>query len=444
MIRHSFPALFITLVLALTGPLSGPALAQNPTILTLADAQQMAVRNFETVRLAKDDIQQAQLLKRQALSAVLPNVNVNGTYTRNLVSAEFEFGGNRISVLPANDYNFGLTFSQPIYAGLRELKALRQTNVNIEAAGVGVGQSVQNTVLGVTGAYYLVLGSQEYVAISQRAVDVAQATLRTAESLFRAGESVETAVLRARVAVGNAQRQLIDAQNTLSLAWDQLRLFLGTVQEFELTRPQPPTPPSESVDALVDAAMQARPELRILDLQRRIAELEVEKRRGAYFPVVKADGSVTQRRASFPSSRLGSIAINATWNVFNGGRTGAEVGAAEVTLRQTELQRELLRKQTTNEVRAAYLKIGTARANVDVLTQQVDVARRNADETGRAYKVGEATDLDILTANEQVSRSERDLLQATFSYELAMYELQRAVGTLAPDLVAAAAPGGQH
>ena len=79
-----------------------------------------------------------------------------------------------------------------------------------------------------------------------------------------------------------------------------------------------------------------------------------------------------------------------------------------------------------------------------MLTQQVDVARRNADETSRAYKVGEATDLDTLTANDQLARSERDLLDATYSYEVALYELQRAVGTLAPDLVAAAAPGGQH
>jgi len=124
--------------------------------------------------------------------------------------------------------------------------------------------------------------------------------------------------------------------------------------------------------------------------------------------------------------------------------TGAQVAAAETTLRQTDLRRELLRKQTENDVRAAFLKIQTLRANVDVLTQQVDVSRWNAAETARAYAVGEATDLDILTANEQVTRSERDLLSATFSYEIAMYELQRAVGTLAPDLVAAAAPGGQE
>ena len=433
----------IIVALAL-GFLLAAAPVRGQTTLALRDAQELAAKNFETVRLAQEDVEQARSLKRQALSAVLPNVNVSGTYTRNLVSAEFEFGGSRITVLPANDYNFGFTVSQPIYAGFRELRALRQTEINIEASGVMLDTSVQDTVLNVTRGYYLVLGAEENVAISTRSLEVAEATLKTAESLYRAGESVETAVLRARVAVGNAQRQLLDAENALLLGREALRVFLGIDEPFQVTRPVPPQAPAESLGALIAGGLAARPEIRALDLQHRIAELEIEKQRGAYLPTVKADGSVTQRRASFPSSRIGSVAINATWNVFNGGRTGAQVAAAETTLRQTDLRRELLRKQTENDVRAAFLKIQTLRANVDVLTQQVDVTRRNAAETARAYAVGEATDLDILTANEQVTRSERDLLSATFSYEIAMYELQRAVGTLAPDLVAAAAPGGQE
>lgn len=417
--------------------------AQAQTIVTLRDAQQLAAENFEMIRLAQADVEQARLLRRQAISAVLPDVTVNGTYTRNLVSAEFEFGGNRISILPANDYNFGLTFSQPIYAGFRELRALQQSEVNIEAAGVRLASNVQDTVLNVTRGYYLVLGAEENLDISRRGLEVAEATQRTAESLFRAGESVETAVLRARVAAGNAQRALLDAENALVLAREALRVFLGVDTPFEVARPVPPQAPAESLDVLIAEGLAARPELKALALQRRIAELEIQKQRGGYLPVVRADGSVMQRRAAFPSQRTGSVAINATWNVFNGGRTGAQVGAAQTTLRQTDLQLELLRKQTENDVRAAFLKIQTLRANVDVLTQQVDVSRRNAAETARAYAVGEATDLDILTANEQLTRSERDLLSATFSYEIAMFELQRAVGTLAPDLVAAAR-GGQE
>jgi len=441
MIRHIIRSGAAALALVL----AGPGALQAQTTLSLQDGQQLAVKNYEAVQLAKSGVEQAQLLRKQAFSAVLPNVNVTGTYTRNLVSAEFDIGGGHtIQILPGNDYNFGFNFSQPLYAGLRELRALRQTEANIEAAGVSLGLTVQDTVLGVTRGYYRVIGAAEYVAISKRALELTQATLRTSESLFRAGESVETSVLRSRVAVSNAERQLLDAENTLVLVREQLRIFLGIGGPFDVTRPQPPAPPVGGLDELIKAGLAGRDELRALELQRRIAELEVDKRKGAYLPTVKADGSVTQRRSNFPSSRIGSIAINASWNVFNGFRTGAEVASAETTLRETDLRRDLLRKQLENEIRTAYLRIQTFRANVDTLTAQVDVARRNSDETGRAYKVGEATDLDILTANELLVRSERDLLEATFSYELAMYDLQRAVGTFAADLVAQAAPGGQN
>jgi protease secretion system outer membrane protein len=441
MIRHIIRSGAAALALVL----AGPAALQAQTRLSLQDVQQLAVKNYEAVQLAKSSVEQAQLLRKQAFSAVLPSVNVIGTYTRNLVSAEFDIGNGRtIQILPANDYNFGFNFSQPIYAGRRELRALRQTEANIEAAGVSLGLTVQDTVLTVTRGYYRVIGAEEYVAISKRALDLSQATLRTSESLFRAGETVETAALRSRVAVSSAERQLLEAENALVLAREQLRIFLGIEGPFGVTRPQPPAPPAGGLDDLIKEGLAGRDELRALDLQRRIAELEVSKRKGAYLPTVKADGSVTQRRANFPSSRIGSVAINATWNVFNGFRTGAEVASAETTLRETDLRRNLLRKQLENEIRTAFLRIQTFRANVDTLTAQVDVAGRNADETGRAYKVGEATDLDILTANELLSRSERDLLEATFSYELAMYDLQRAVGTFAADLAAQAALGGQN
>lgn len=440
MIRHTIRLGAIALVALGLG--AGALSAQ--TTLTLQDVQQLAVKHYEAVQLAKTGVDQARLLRKQAFSAVLPNVTVNGTYTRNLVPAEFTFSGQTIRVLPGNDYNFGFTVSQPIYAGLRELRALRQTDANLEAATVALGTTVQDTVLNVTRGYYRVIGAQEYVVISKRALELAEATLRTSESLFRAGEVVETAVLRSRVAVSSAERQLLDADNGLVLAREQLRIFLGILDEFQVARPQPPQPPIAALDDLIAQGLDERGELKTLELQRRIAELEIQKRKGAYLPTVKADGSVTQRRATFPAQRIGSVAINATWNVFNGGRTGAEVASAAATLREADLRRDLLRKQLENEIRTAFLRIQTFRANLDTLTQQVEVARRNADETGRAYKVGEATDLDILSANELLSRSERDLLEATFSYELAMYELQRAVGVFAADLVAQAAPGGQY
>ncbi len=112
-----------------------------------------------------------------------------------------------------------------------------------------------------------------------------------------------------------------------------------------------------------------------------------------------------------------------------------------MALTEVELQEDLVRRQTTEQIRAAYLTMQTLSASVDILKTQVELARRNADETGKAYKAGEATDLDVLQANTALTQSERHLALATYQHEIAICELQRAVGTFATDLVPRAAGG---
>jgi outer membrane protein TolC len=117
------------------------------------------------------------------------------------------------------------------------------------------------------------------------------------------------------------------------------------------------------------------------------------------------------------------------------------VAGAKSQLREIELQRDLLRKRVEQQIRSAYLDIETQAASVDMLEMQVEFARKNADSTQQAFRVGEATDLDILASNETLTRSERQLALATYQLELAIYELERAVGTFARDTISAALGG---
>jgi len=425
-LKLCLPALLVCCATATAQPLT-------TFTLTLEEAHRLAKSNYQMIEAVGERVEQARHARRSLISYVLPSVSLQTVFTRNLVSAEFEFGGQNISVLPANDYNLALVVSQPIYAGLRDLKAIRQANLGIDVAGKSYETTVQDSLLAVTRAYYTVLAFQDNVEITQRSVEVTAETLRSAESLFRAGESVETAVLRARVAHTNAQRELVEAGNSLAIAKEQLALLMGTTGDFQVVRPETPDRLVAPVGELIEEGLRIRRELQSLTLQREIAELEIQKERGAYLPVVRAAATFTQRRANFPSSRLGSVAVNASWDVFDGGRRAAGVANAKSRLRELELNRELLSERIEQEIQTAYLNVETRTASVDMLRAQVDFARRNDEATSRAFRVGEATDLDVITANATLTRSERELTMATYQLEMAMYELQRAVGTFAED-----------
>ena len=245
---------------------------------------------------------------------------------------------------------------------------------------------------------------------------LAQQTLRTAESLYRAGETVETSVLRARVAESDARRELLMAENSLILGRQQLMLLTGLTGDIELTRPAGTRPIDTPLEELIKQGLSARPELKALALQRQIASLEVDVRRGQWFPTIQAEVVYQKRKATFPSSQIGSVAVNAVWPIFDGGRRQAAVATARLQVNEVTLQEELVKRQTSVQIRSAYLAMQTLDASVQLLKSQIEVARRNADETNKAYQVGEATDLDVLQSNNALTQSERQLAQATFQY----------------------------
>lgn len=422
---------------------TGTAAAQDvrPTF-TLQEAQRLALGNYQLIESAREQVEQARLIRRQATSAVLPTVAVSTVGTRNFVTGAFEFGGRRIDVLPGFDYNVAVSVSQPIYAGLRDLKARQQADLGIDAAARGLESTAQDALLEATGAYYQVLSARENVEISRRAVAVTEETLRVANVLFRAGEAVETAVLRARVASSEARRELLQAENAETLARQQLAILLGVTDAFEIAPPGPLAPAGESLESLIATALSTRAEVQAVDVQRRIAELEVEKRRGQHLPMVRAEGTYLKRKSGFPSDQLSSVSVNATWTVFEGGRISTEIATARSQLRQIDERRELLRREVAQQVRAAYLNIQTLSASLDIVNGQVEFARRNAESTDRAYRVGEATDLDVLEANQVLTRSERQVSVTRYTLEVARHELARATGRFAEDVIRGQATGG--
>lgn len=439
MVRFASGAVLTLLIVAA----AGPARAQDVKVYTLDEVQRLAAGYYQAVGIARARADQARQAERLAFSARLPAVNSVGVLTRNVVTGSFQFNNIKIDILPPYDYTFTVSAVQPLFTGFRLENGQRQAELGVDAAVTSLGMTVQDTVLAATRAFYGVLAAQEVVEVSRRALGVAQATRATAESLFRAGETVETSVLRARVAESDAARELLVAENNLVLARHQLGLLTGLTGDFQVVRPAPPQPLEAPLDTLISQALAVRPELKALAVQQQIASLEVERRRGEWWPTIQAEAVYQKRRATFPSSQLASVAVNAVWNVFDGGRRSAAVASAQSALSQTSLQRELVERQTTEQVRAAYLTTQTLAASVNLLKTQVEVARRNADETGRAYKVGEATDLDVLQANTALAQSERQLALTTYQYEVAIFELQRAIGTFAADLVPASA-GGQR
>ena len=117
--------------------------AQEPSApaarrLTLREALALAFdRNLALAR-ARVEVPAAEANRRLYKSAVLPRLSINGSVIRN--SAEVTFGppDDIRTILPLTSWDIRVNVSQPIFAGLRDLKAYRQSKIGIDYAREGV------------------------------------------------------------------------------------------------------------------------------------------------------------------------------------------------------------------------------------------------------------------------------------------------------------------
>src|SRR6266446_1610281 len=90
--------------------------------LTLEEAYRLALENYETVKIARESLLQAEMEKRKALSGLLPTLKSELDYTRRPGAIISSTG---TVVRPQGDEKFQLTLDQPLFSGGQATSAYR-------------------------------------------------------------------------------------------------------------------------------------------------------------------------------------------------------------------------------------------------------------------------------------------------------------------------------
>lgn len=344
------------------GP-SGP----NPQALTLTldEAIQIALVNNYALRSTKLDVTNASAQVREAWGQVMPQVDLQSSYTRNLKSAnpfagsqagglfqtlgyvdwlaynertrtdddpatspiafgEFmerqqeglrdagialDDGGNPFAV--ANQFQNGVTISQTLFSGsafaaIRGAERLKNINE------LAVDRQEQLLIDQVRQAYYQALLATENAGV------VTQSVARTRETALEVGKRVTQGVapkfqrLSAEVELANLEAQLVQVQNQAALALDNLKLTLGIPVEQplrlrgELDVDEAGTFLTISEEDAVAVALQRRPDVDQARLAVELRRIDRDITRSQYLPTLSAFANL---------SYVGSVPDNRSYTV---------------------------------------------------------------------------------------------------------------------------------
>jgi cobalt-zinc-cadmium efflux system outer membrane protein len=311
----------------------------------------------------------------------------------------------------------------------------------IESAGFGVRtaeadfeDAVRQLGFTIKDSYYRVLVAQRRLALAEENRDRFARILDVNTIRFKKGYIAEVDLIRIRLQVVDFQSQVIEAIQEGESARAELRqlLRLSPVTKLELTTEMDYRRVDPDMGKLRSVALEVRPDIksRRAALSQREADLKLAKAFRIPDVTVGAGYSVQGPRGP-DNQQMGILNLGVPLPLFNrnqGGIVQAEVGVQSA---QAELDRTV--NQVENQVDVAYRNLLQSRRLVEAyLAGVLEDARSTFTIVERAYERGGATILDLLDAARTSRTIQQNFIEALFSYQRNLFQLESSVGQEIP------------
>jgi outer membrane protein len=425
-------ALFITILCLILFP----AAAQECPRLTVADAIRTAVSGNPLLDAARRRALAARADIGSARADLFPQVDVQAQYTHESAPASIQIPGTpqTITVGVSDSTVTSITARQYIYTGGRLPALISQAEALYDAAVAQLGSAEADTALQVRQAFYNVLLAQANVIAQERNLSAAQSQLRDANTRFEAGVSARFDVLRAETQVSQAEQSLLEARNSVETAFVALNRAMGVPQSRRWTIVDPGLAPlpAEPLPDLVAAARRGRGEVLAARAQAAAQEAGINIARAEGLPTLSIAASYNIVSTQNPFQNSGwIISATAALNLFNGGRTRADVSAAQARTEEARANLEDVTQGVEQDVRQSYLNLVTSQRTMDTAETTLRQAEEAYDVATVRYQAGVGTATELADALAQLAQARANLNQARYNYNIVWARLQRALGRIA-------------
>lgn len=424
--------------------------AFNASAADLKEVYTRALTSDPLIREAEANRLATRESKPQALAALLPQVNADGTWNDTVdtnSTGSFSLPGQppeperRNFDGDSSNWSLGLRQSVFRWENWATFKRADSERAQAEADYV-VAQ--QDLILRTAEAYFNVLAAQDTLEAAQAAHDAIGRQLEQSEKRFEVGLIAVTDVQDAKAAFDSATAALIQGKRNLANAGELLRELTGDAWDV-LEKPGSnmplESPDPESPEDWVKLAMEQNASLNSSRLAAEITRANINVERGGHIPAVDFvvrrghDESEGIQSGTSPGATSGDsydtvYGLQVTVPIFSGGLTSSRVRQAQYRHTAARERLERTARATERSTRDAYLGVNSEVARVQSLKQAVESAQTALQATEAGYEVGTRTSVDVLQARQRLFQSQTDYARSRYDYLLNVLRLQQAAGTL--------------
>lgn len=428
-------------------------LGMNAEAASLWQVWQAARTHDPAFQAAAAALSKARAAKPGALSVLLPHVN--GSLKRSYENANSEgpeyYGQNQI--LPVSQVsNTGTTswqieLDQPLF-DWSAIKKLQAADLDAAAAAATYQHTLAKLAVKVTTAYLDVLSARATLEATRKAVKGFAEQWREANARYHSGMSGVIGADAARAGLESARGELLAARQQFMAARNTLAALTDGI--LPGTRASLPTHYSVEVEGnqrqWLSRAMKDNPRLAASRLSAQADWHRVVAADSGYLPNVSLALIHNQQIQSGTSSYSvpgaevptpadynatgNQIAVQLTWNFFDGGATRARVRQAEAQADQSEATAATTRLDVTREVKTRYAALKIDAQRLKTLRSAVTAANDAVKATTLGVPAGVRTEDDLVTQRERLLSAEQSLNAAIATAVTDKLSLFQVEGTL--------------
>ncbi len=413
-----------------------PVLCADAAAQTLEEALSLAYATNPEIAAERAQLDATEEGVAQARARGLPQITAGAGYqkvdnTQSINSDVFGVGAG------ARDFKLDtataqVSGEQQIFAGLRNVNAIRQAKARTRAGSAQLSLVEQDVLARAATAYFDVVRDTLVLKATENNAQVLRKQFEEVAFRFEIGEVTKTDVAQSEARLALARARMTNAQAQLAISRAAFAEFIGQMPGSLEETPALPDAPATLDDAIA-IARELSPVILQAQMREQASRRGVAIAKGEFSPTVSLTAGY--QYAEEPSSFIAedeqfAYGVRMTAPIFLGGLNLSRVREARADNRADRRRITVAERQIEARVTAGWQRLSAARANIVSSQTQVRANALALDGVRREAEIGVRTTLDVLDAEQEYLDAQVALANAERDARAATFQLLAAVGIL--------------
>ena len=271
----------------------------------------------------------------------------------------------------------------------------------------------------------------------EKAVERSRNNLLLVEEKLKLGSASKAELLKSKVDHLQAQYDLLRTKKEDRVAKLNLKKLIGMdpIDSLKLIEPSLEFELPEK-DSIMQKALKNDPTLSMYNAEKTSAKLNLMSNTANQLFSLSVNGSYGYSGEDFPTSstwdegNYSSVRLSISVPIFTGFSRVNQIMISRLRLSIAEIQVQDREREIRIAVEDGHLGYKESVEKVELTKVTLDLADESNKATEERYRLGEASIIELLSAEEDLLQAQYSATQALFDYYLSIYKLKRIMGRL--------------